>query len=271
MSIILQVSRKIADLNANRVLIHSDIMRGFPVKFINRNDFVVKHIELLKELSNNMAIWMPSFNYDFCKGKEFSIKETPSQLGVLSEYFRKEISEWRTHTPVFSFSGTGDKPYLSVSETIDPFNSDSAFHLMNNNDSLLMHYGSEFKHTTFIHYIERMSGNLQYRYDKIFKGYVLFPDNIRKKVKFLFHVRPLGYHLDYDWDKITSDLKENNILYHFSEKETNILLLNIGEMTDFLLRKVAEDNLYLLDQESLNWVIPKLDKLGRPFLITDFE
>lgn len=271
MNIVSQVTHKVADFHAKKVLIHSDILRGFPVKYVNRNDFTDKHVQLLKELYRNTAIWMPSFNYNFCGGEDYSISDTPSQVGTLSEYFRKEIADWRTPTPVFSFCGTGDTPLIPFSDTIDPFNEDSAFHLLNNSESVLMHYGSEFRHTTFIHYIERVSGNLLYRYDKLFDGNVHFSDNRKQRTTLLFHVRPLGFHLDYDWDKITSELATNNILHSFSEQNSNILLLNVKEMVDYLLGKVKDDGLYLLDEESLNWVKPKLQELGRPFLITDFE
>lgn len=267
-----KVLNKVESFNSKQVLIHSDIMRGFPVTFINRNDFVISHMELLKRLySNSTTICMPSFNYTYCKDGVYSINVSSSQLGVLSDYFRKNISEWRTHVPVFSFSGIGEKIDLPFHKITDPFDSNSAFHILNKNNGLLMHYGSEFKHTTFIHYIERMTGKLFYRYDKIFKGEVILADNTKKQIELLFHVRPLGYHLDYDWHKIITDLKENEILFEFNEGNTCISLLEINKMCSFLIEKMTENNLYLLDNESLKWVKPKLDELGRPFILTDFE
>ncbi len=261
----------VENLNPKRVLIHSDIMKGFPIKLTDRNKFLSSHAELLISLYNNAALWVPVFNYNFCKGDVFSIQETPSQLGVLSEYFRKNISNWRTPTPVFSFSGVGQKPECELKPDLDPFDDNSAFHLFNNHDSLIMHYGSELKHTTIIHYIERISGKLVYRYDKSFSGTIIDEKGLKYTINLKYHVRPMGYHLDYDWVKLYDDLKGNGIVFNFNEGNTNILLIKSKELIDFWVEKLTEDSLYLLDDESKKWIVPKLNKLGRPFLLNDFE
>lgn len=271
MEIFDKVINSVANINPNRVLIHSDIMKGFPVKFTNRYSFTTQHIELLTKLYNSIPIWMPTFNYNFCRGEVYSIKESPSQLGVLSEFFRKNVADWRTITPVFSIAGSGVKPGLTIQDEIDPFNENSAFHLLNNDKSLIMHYGSELKHTTLIHYVERISQRLSYRYDKVFVGTIKDENEKEYNVKLKYHVRPMGYHLDYNWEKLYYDLKANKILLDFNEGNTSILLIKANELIQFWCEEIEEDHFYLLDNKSKNWILPKLDKLGRSFLQSDFE
>ena len=57
-----------------------------------------------------------------------------------------------------------------------------------------------------------------------------------------------------------------------------ILQLIVGAIVGFLvtlkiywLERLNKDPYYLLDETSKEWVIPKIEELGRQFKITDFE
>ena len=266
-----QIQQKLNDLESDTILIHSDIIQGFEIPFSNREDFLISHIKEIRALNTNLDIWMPTFNYDFCKDGSYVINESPSKVGVISEYFRKNIAEWRTPIPVFSFAGTGEKPIFDIAQIIDPFGTDSGFQILHEKDALLMHYGSSLSSSTILHYAERISNKIYYRYDKLFLGKIIPNSGKEINVSFNFHVRPSGNYLDYDWIKIEKDLFENNILFLFSEGRTRILLCKIKELISYWLERMAKDPLYFLDNESKLWVKPLLEKLGRPFLITDFE
>lgn len=271
MSLKEQIQNKINELRSNTILIHSDIMQGFSIPFKNRESFLIDHIQELKSLNTNLNIWMPTFNYDFCKGISYLVEDTPSQVGVLSEYFRRNIADWRTQVPIFSFAGTGQEPLLDISQIIDPFGTNSAFHFLYEKDALLMHYGSALNSTTILHYAERISNHLCYRYDKKFYGKIITTCGEKIDVTFNFHVRPLGKHLDYDWSKIENDLFENNILLLYKEGRSRILICKIKELINFWIDRLTQNPLYLLDSDSKIWVEPLLNKLGRAFLIEDFE
>jgi len=266
-----QIQDKLNVLSGDTILIHSDIMHGFDIPYRSREDLLISHFQEVRSLCENLSIWMPTFNYDFCKGNKYIIKDTPSQVGVLSEYYRKNIAEWRTQIPVFSFSGTGKEPKIDITNIVDPFGTLSAFQVLYERDALLMHYGSAFKTSTLLHYAERISNQLLYRYDKLFYGQVLPINGKEIDVTFNFHVRPLGKHLDYDWNNIENDLFDNNILFLFEEGQSRILLCKIKKLIDYWIERMTHNPLYLLDNDSKIWVEPLLDTLDRPFLITDFE
>lgn len=267
-----QIIRVLNNDDEVTLLIHSDLMKGFNLPFLNRNDFLVSHYKELEGLHDNLNIWMPSFNYEFLKDKAFSIENSKSQVGSLSEYFRKNISNWRSPVPVFSFSGIGNVPPLvSNSSLIDPFGLNSDFNYLYDNNAWLMHYGSSFSSSTILHYAERISKKMTYRYDKLFAGEVFSLDNKVTEVTIKYHVRPLNKYIGYDWTKIEKDLIDEGILVKLENEKTKISLCKITDLIDFWILKLNINPYYLLDEESKLWIMPALDKLGRPFLITDFE
>ena len=266
-----QLKYRLNELESNTILIHSDIMQGFETPFRNKESFLISHMEQIIALNPNLNIWMPTFNYDFFKGDPYSVNNSSSQVGVLTEYFRKNIAQWRTSIPVFSFAGTGEQPILDISNIIDPFGSNSAFHFLYEKDAILMHYGSTLQSSTIIHYAERISNCLSYRYDKLFYGKVALTEEQLIDVRFNFHVRPLGMHLDYDWDKLEKDLLNQKILTIYNEGHCKISLCKVRNLVNYWTERMTQNPLYLLDSESKIWVENLLNKLGRPFLISDFE
>lgn len=253
------------------LLVHSDLMKGLDLPFSGRDEFLASHLAELKSLHDNISIWMPAFNYDFCKGEVYSIPSTKSRVGALSEYFRSKISDWRTDVPVFSFAGFGAAPKLYHNAEIDPFGAKSIFDHLYRNEAWMMHYGSSISSSTILHYAERQSGLLSYRYDKIFKGKIQDMEGRISNVALKYHVRPLGRYLDYDWNKIEQNLVDEKILIQFRNKKTMISLCRIDLLVDYWLLRLRQDPLCLLDLKSKSWIEPLLDKLGRTFLITDFE
>jgi aminoglycoside 3-N-acetyltransferase len=272
--IILQLKQEIKRyINANKathILIHSDVLFGLKVKFESQSQFLDQHISELLDICYPMDIIMPSFNYDFCKGKPYNIKTDSSQVGTLSEHFRLNYSKWRTSTPVFNFSGTGNNVSNTKYNT-DPFDEESVFGFLTKNNALLMHYGSGFNSTTLIHYVERISGQLVYRFDKQFSGKVIDNDNQEFSCDLKYHVRPLNYKMEYDWQKLEQELINSNIIKKFKEGRTQIIIGNISNIVDFWLKKLNYDRFYFLEEETRLWVVEKYNLLARQFLQTDFE
>lgn len=266
-----EIFKYISKNGNSHILIHSDVLFGFRIKFENQTDFLAEHFKELQEACQTLEILMPSFNYDFCKGKPYDLKNDSSQVGALSNYFKDNKSSWRSSTPVFNFSGTGTNPSPNLPDEIDPFDDTSIFGFLAKSKGLLMHYGSAFETTTLIHYVERMSGKLLYRYDKTFNGQVIDLNGQRHDVKLIYHVRPKGFSLVYDWSKIENDLLNIGLIAKYKEGRTQISLTRIDKVVDFWLGKLSTDPFYFLDIMASPWIKNKYNELRRPFLITDFE
>lgn len=263
---------KFISLNGgSHVLIHSDVLFGFKVKFENQEQFLNEHCLELINICAPLDVIMPTFNYDFCQGKSYNVEKDESQVGTLSEYFRKNFSTWRTSTPVFNFSGTGSPPITNEGNTIDPFDHSSLFSFLDKNKGILIHYGSGFHTTTLIHYLERISNQLIYRYNKVFSGEVIDLTKQRKNIKLVYHVRPMGVLLEYDWEKLEQDLINENILLKFKKGRTQIMIARIDKIINFWLSKIKSDSFYLINSNTRTIIEQKYKELKRPFLITDFE
>ncbi|MEM9325478.1 MAG: AAC(3) family N-acetyltransferase [Bacteroidota bacterium] len=254
---------------AKDILVHSDVLFGYKIPFESKDQFLRTHWQMLSETCEDLRLIFPAFNYDFCQGRPFDAPNDPSQVGTLSEFARTKAS-WRTPVPVFSFAGFGATPQVPTTGTIDPFDENSLFGRLHKDRGLLMHYGSGLHTTTLIHYVERISGQLIYRYDKDFHGEVK-QGGTSTHVHLKYHVRPLGQPLKYDWARLQDDLQQQGILRRFHEKRTNILVAEIHSLVEYWLRKLRKDPFYLLETETRHWVEAKYHELRRPFQIQDFE
>ncbi len=257
------------------ILIHSDITRGLSVEGdrSNRNAFIEKHCEHIADLFPNSRVYMPAFNYDFLKCGSFDVERDPSQVGVLSEYFRLHHALWRTHDPVFSFSGTGNIGFrdpVGHDAIIDPFGANSFFDFLYREDCFLFHYGSRFECSTVLHYAERMSGVLMYRYDKVFKGNVTTKDLVAPVV-YRYHVKPSDRGFQYDYTRMIQGLTDANILTTLQDGRTRISYCSLRLLVEYLIQEMRKDPFALLHPGTTSWLQPMVERLGRPLLITDFE
>jgi aminoglycoside 3-N-acetyltransferase len=267
-----QVHDTLKKTDFSGVCIHSDIFYGFKFeRVLPREDLLQAHYHALKEVVEYRPVWMPAFNYDYPATKVYDIRKTPSQVGVLTEYFRESIAQWRSPVPIFSFAGEGDEPLSDSFQTIDPFDAKSLFQNMVNSNMLIMYYGTRGIYpSTIIHFSERVSEKLYYRYDKLFSGEIIHDDK-RQHAVLNFHVRPKGKYLDYDWSRLEEDLLREGLLKKICGRRFEFRCIKASDIAAYWIQKIKTDPLYLLDSQSRSWVEPALEKLGRPFLLSDFE
>ena len=255
------------------VLVHCDAQRTHELVKgkRSRSEIVARHLEIIKELTDGRDAWVPTFNYDFCRTGEFDNQTDPSQSGAITEAFRNSEKKWRTSCPVFSFSGVGAIPFeLSTSATeVDPFDSDSAFGELVRRDGNIVWYGAPFASTTLIHHAERCADGPVYRYDKVFLG-VVTNRNISQNIALRYHVRPMGRVLEYDWERIFQELVSLGIVQPLL-KSASVYWASASALNGYLVSRVLEDPLWLLDKNSRIWVEIELSELGRPFILSDFE
>lgn len=268
--IIKAVKNKISELEGSIIYIHSDITRGFRILSRKRKELLELHYSAIEHVCEGLDIWMPAFNYDFCKTGEFNSDDDQSQVGILSEFFRKNKADWRYPTPIFSFSGKGEFPKLNEEDIVNPWGPNSLFNYLHENNALVMFYGTNLIHNTIAHYAEDISNQLIYRYYKEFVGEVTHLGK-RKEIKIKFHVKDMKGSLEYDTEKIQRDLIERGILHTFKDDFTEIHVARVDEMMDYYLEMINLDPFYLLSERSKLIIGEIYNKLNRPFIISDFE
>lgn len=176
--------------------------------------------------------------------------------------------------PVFNVCGKGIAPQkldLAAKEEIDCFGEESFFHDLIQQDGYIIQYGSSYwMSMTFMHYCERMSGKLLYRFDKRFKGEVI-DNNTSTSTSLVYHVRPLNGKVQYAWPRFEDEMIKEGLLKFARSGKRFVGVLKARDVFDYLTNKIKDDPFYLLSQESRVWVEKQVEKLGRGFLRSDFE
>lgn len=263
-----------ADKSDSPLLAHADVFRA-RAAISNTSDpklMLSRHMAALLAISGDRPLFIPSFNYDFTRTRVYRPEHDVSQVGVLTEHARTQWATWRCGPPVFNFSSNmPTEPSIPCAGEVDPFGPDTVFGLLHRTGDKVLMYGAPFSSFTFLHYIERLIGGPVYRYDKLFIGLVQEKDGIERPVQLNYHCRPMGKTLEYDWVKLRSDAQAQGIVHNFKAPGSEVLLIDIALICQFWQDQLQRDPLYLLDQDSRAWVEPELSRLGRRFVVSDFE
>lgn len=271
--IIKELSSRFRSLDRDVVFVHSDILGGLAVERptpFDRTQFLANHYQVVRTITGDCDLWFPQFCYSFARTGVFDQKRDKSQVGYLSEYVRTHVSNWRTPVPFFSVSGTGPEPELASDSPIDPFGKGSIFDRLYQRDGSVFNYGCDLSSLTHIHYCESLAGS-PYRYAKEFTGGMIDMHGTETSVRVTLHVRPLEFCMSYDWKRLQTDLVDEGILERLSVDDREFQILHVRQVTDYWLGRLSADPLFFLSNDTRSWVEPKLETLGRGFVIDDFE
>ena len=155
------------------LFVHSDIAMFGKLSIKNRTCLLESICAaLFGSVGQNGTVIMPTFTYSFCKGELYDVENSPSTVGVLTEYFRQRSDVVRTDHPLFSAAiwGCEKEWYLDIG--IDSFDDRSIFGKLRERKGKLVFLGTPFDQAcTYVHHIEQMHG-VPYRYTKSFSGAV---------------------------------------------------------------------------------------------------
>lgn len=188
------------------LLVHSDIKRtllnarrkGIQ---LTPNDILNSFLDCL---GSSGTLILPLFNFDFPTTKHFDVRNTPSQMGALTEFARKQTDAVRTGHPIYSFAIKGKERYrFDGLVNKSGYGENSPFGLLHKLDGKIASLDLEDQNSmTFYHYVEE-SMLVDYRYFKTFSGayvdshghesereFKLFVRDIERKV--CTHVNPAG-------------------------------------------------------------------------------
>ena len=175
-------------------LLHANIRRlllEFKNKKIEINiDLIID--SFVNVVGDNGTILIPFFNFDFTKTNYFSIENTVSKMGILSERFRTKYSKYRTCHPVYSFGVYGKKKnYFSNIDNYSAYGESSPFGILKNLNGKIAILDLEDQNSmTFYHHIEEIN-NAHWRYFKKFKGVCENKNGIKENKEYSIFVRKI--------------------------------------------------------------------------------
>lgn len=115
---------------------------------------------------------LPTFSYSFTKGEVFNVRNTPSTVGLLTNYFRSMPGVLRSEDPNFSVAARGKLAREATQiRSDDCFGEHSFFSWLEDQDAWLGGMGCAIDRFTFVHYLEQKA-DVNYRYFKEFFGIV---------------------------------------------------------------------------------------------------
>ncbi|GAA4718807.1 AAC(3) family N-acetyltransferase [Brevibacillus fulvus] len=153
------------------VLVGSDITRLAVEAYRHQEKFDGNLLidQLLERVGSAGTVLFPAYNWSFCSGQPFDIRQTPSQVGALSNLALKRPDFKRTRHPIYSFAVWGKhQAELVAMQNKSAFGEDSPFAFLHNHHGKMLIIGLDFQRSfTFVHYVEEQAA-VDYRYMKEF-------------------------------------------------------------------------------------------------------
>ena len=200
---------------------------------------------LLDWIGPNGTLAMPAFT--FKKRDIWHQNNTPSEMGVLTEYFRKLPGVRRTIHPIHSVSVFGvQAEYLTSDIDASSFGEISVFEKLLRLKALNVSLGTEFEGgATYLHYIEELAQVPYRRYvdvkTKVFDG-----DGVEVDKKFTYFARRRddNYEWNNRWSLVFDDLISEDLISVQKLGPAKIMYSNIYSAGNFFLENLKENPLY---------------------------
>jgi len=201
------------DMDKDILLVHSSLYTLGILKGVDINKIPNRIIDILYNHTKQGSLIFPNFNYDFSITGECDLSKTPSQIGTISEVFRKKTT-LRSGHPIFSFSGLGEKAEEVLKPDIpeyDPFGSDSVFGRLHKNDAIILLLGVNLNVCTYMVYCERQN-NVVYRFYKPFHGSVKLTNGIKYEGDYYHYCFPKNQEIRINYAKAEKMLIDEKII-----------------------------------------------------------
>ena len=258
MTLFEKVSDKFIELTLNNPgFLHFDSM-GFFRLSTEKNSMLetLNSLFLLIEQRGG-NILLPTYSYSFTKNEVYSIGNSPSDLGRVSEYLREKNPSRRTSDANFSYICFGNNFLEDYFKPRD-WNTFGAYSSliadMFNKDGYLLSVGDKLHFSTEVHYLEKML-NVQYRFDKIFSGKIEALDGTLHEQNMKYFCRDVEFSNKYNsivsFEKLFTDMKKNQLIQEFVIEDTiKIDSVKLQVVYAFVKDKLKEDAFYLMKDKT---------------------
>lgn len=241
-----QIKKNLRRLNIKEkfIIIHSDITGLTFENFSISNLWKI----IFGTLGKNKTYIIPTFTLDSSKNKFWSYHKSKSDTGLLSEYFRKNVSSIRTIHPLHSVCIFGkNRKKLPLNKSLSSFGKGSIWEwVCNSKDVCNLSLGLNLEGgATFCHYSEEYM-NVNYRKYIDFNFKIEKKNNKKIKKKFLYFARKKNF--QNNWKKCEKELFKASLIKKitFPENKYKILKMNTYKVTKFLVKKIENNPLYLV-------------------------
>ena len=196
------------------LLLHSDVLRT-AVYFLKQKIKITSKDILnvfMSMVGKDGALLIPTFYFDFCKGKSFDIRNSKSQMGSLTEEARSHPNFSRTKHPIYSFCvyGKYKDDFLSLNNK-ESFGNDSPFaKLLELDGKIAVLNLPDQNSMTFYHFVEQQL-RVDYRFSKDFTAKYIDENGIEEVRTYSMYVRDIEKNVQTSLEKIEEHMWSKNI------------------------------------------------------------
>ena len=246
---ILQSIKAVGICPGDSIFVHSDLKSfGKLAEAVSRDEFIGTFIRaLIDAVGENGNVIMPTFSYSFCKKEVFDPENTPSTVGIMTEYFRKIPGVKRSSDAIFSVAAIGPDAGYFTSVGNVCFGEKSIFEKLYQRNAKMLFLGNTFD-ITYMHFVEQKHG-VPYRYIKQFAGKMRQGDAI-VDAAFDYNVRPLDKDIDYDLEKIASYFEQCGILSKSCLGNSKVRCVSSVDAFNSIITGLKKDAYFLLKNKS---------------------
>lgn len=205
---------------------------------------------LTSQMGGNILV--PVYSYSYTKKEDYSIKDTPSDLGKASDFLRINNYERRTSDALFSylsFSGWTDPSYF-YPNNYESFGTDSLIAKVFEADGYLMSVGGKLHQCTEIHYLEKLL-NVSYRMNKDFAGKITTLSNESIPQVITYFCRDMDFAEKYSatvsFERLFREMDQAGLIEKTNIKgELEIEFVRYQQVFTYLKGKLKDNVFYLM-------------------------
>ena len=244
---IIDKALKLLDIKENFIIIHSNLLAFFKKTYHTPE----RVWEIIYSNYKDKTIIMPAFTFLINKKKKviWDYKNTKSETGSLTEFFRDKISQKRTIHPIHSVCIFGPN-YKDIPDhnCKSSFGLGSTWEWLSNNKNvcnLSMGIGLNGG-ATICHYPEQKH-KVDYRYFKYFEAKIIDEKKNFSLKKYSYYTRINNKKFEgiNNWKKCESDLINNKILKQIKINEIIFQKMNCYKAVNFISNKLSKNPYYI--------------------------
>lgn len=202
--------------------------------------------------------WLvPTYSYSFGKQAIFDPVQTPSEVGVFTEWFRQQADVMRSDDPMFSVAGLGPQTAALFADLPhDCFGPDCVYDRLRRVGAKIVNLGVGVRDMTFLHHVEQSVG-VPYRFKKLFLGQQMLNDNNGDaphlhKTGWLYNVRPFTENCRPAFDKLDPVLRQHGQLRRANLGMGEVLSIPCDDLFACAANELAHDAWFLAQGPALS-------------------
>lgn len=244
---ILKVLRKVGVGNGDIIYVAS-----FASILGNRLNILEDTIEtLIEAVGEDGTVVMPVFNWDYCSGSVFDPLETPSQTGVLTEFFRRRPGVLRSCIPpwcTFAARGNRANEIVAIKGT-SSFGPDGILQYLYDINAKYVLLGCSYNEgAVHVHWLEEKY-EVPYRYWKQFAGKVKLNGELQDNVSQMY-ARRLDINTDIDTHPLTDIFDTTYKVKREPLGLGHVRCFRVKDYVEFMTPYFEKDRLAVLNPEA---------------------